>query len=82
MSSTRLMRAADPVDVVQAITFALLHRGRKRVHDAAEMAARITAERLAEHLARCGFVIMHKEPAPLGPDDCYAPSLERVIRGE
>ena len=82
MSSTRPMKAADPVEVVQAITFALLYRGRKRVHDAAEMAARITAERLAEHLERSGYVIMQKEPPPLGPDESYAPLVERVIRGE
>ena len=82
MSSTRPTKPADPDEVVQTIAFALLHRGRKRVHGAAEMAARITAERLAEHLARSGFVIMHKEPPPLGPDNSYAPSVERVIRNK
>jgi hypothetical protein len=30
------------------------------VHDADELMARITAERLVEHLERSGYVVMHK----------------------
>jgi ubiquinone/menaquinone biosynthesis C-methylase UbiE len=41
---------------------ALRFHGRKRVHDADEMMARITAERLVEHLERSGYVVMHKPP--------------------
>ena len=36
--------------------------GRKRVHDAAEAMARITAERVVEHLERSGYVVMCKPP--------------------
>ena len=49
-------------DVVQALSFALRYRGRKRVDTAVEAMARITAERLTEHLARSGFVVMKKPP--------------------
>ena len=48
----RLRRATRP--------FALRCSGRKRVHDADEVMARITAERLVEHLERSGYVVMHK----------------------
>ena len=41
---------------------ALRFNGRKRAHDADETMARITAERLVEHLERSGYVVMHKPP--------------------
>jgi len=34
----------------------------KRKHDAGEMLARIVAKRLADHLDRCGFVVVKKLP--------------------
>ena len=54
------LRRADPDDVARALAFALRHRGRKRVDSAGEAMARITAERLVEHLAASGFVVMRK----------------------
>jgi hypothetical protein len=45
------------------LSFALRYEGRKRVHQADEAMAQITAERLVAHLARCGFVVMKKPPA-------------------
>ena len=62
------MKAAELDDVAQTLAIALLYKGRKRVNDAAEMTARITAEKLVEHLHRCGFVIMRKEATAQGPD--------------
>jgi hypothetical protein len=53
---------ATPEDLADALAFALRYNGRKRVHDAAEMAANIVAKRLAEHLERSGFVVMKKPP--------------------
>ena len=47
-------------DVKEALAFALRWNGRKRTHTGDEMMARITAERLAEHLERSGFVIMRR----------------------
>jgi hypothetical protein len=55
---------ADPDDVRQTIAFALTFDGRKRFRHADELAVRITADHLARHLERCGFVVMKK---PLGP---------------
>jgi hypothetical protein len=57
---------ADPEDLADALAFALRYSGRKRVHDAAEMAAAIVARRLVAHLEHSGFVVMKKAPA-LGP---------------
>jgi hypothetical protein len=58
------LQSATAADVAEALSFALRYDGRKRVHHADEMMARITAERLVEHLTRSGFVLMK---APAGP---------------
>ena len=42
---TRL-RPATPDEIADALSFALRYQGRKRVHHADDMMARITAERL------------------------------------
>ena len=42
--------------------FALRFQGRKRVHNPDEIMAEIVAKRLAEHLARAGFVVMKRPP--------------------
>jgi len=47
-------------ELTQSLSFALPFNGRKRVRDADEMMARITAARLVEHLERSGYVVMHK----------------------
>lgn len=60
------MQEANPEDVAQSLSFALLYTGRKRARDADAMMADIVAKRLVEHLQRCGFVIMKRPPGP-GP---------------
>ena len=64
------LKPATPEELEDALAFALLFRGRKRVHNGGEVMARIVAERLVEHLERAGFVIMKRPPsvgpAPLG----------------
>ena len=50
---------------MQVIAFALRYHGRKRVDTAGEVMARITAERLVDHLRQSGFVVMKKPPARL-----------------
>ena len=49
-------------DLRHALAFALAFDGRRRFRHADELAARITAEHLARHLERCGFVVMRKPP--------------------
>jgi hypothetical protein len=56
------LRPATTDEIEQALAFALQFNGRKRVHQGDELMARITAERLAEHLERSGFVVMKKPP--------------------
>jgi hypothetical protein len=53
---------ATPDDLCDAIAFALRYSGRKRVHDADEMMARIVAERLVDYLQRAGYVVMKRPP--------------------
>jgi hypothetical protein len=57
------LRPASLDDVADALAFALRFDGRKRVHDADQVMARITAERLVRHLKQSGFVMMKRPPA-------------------
>ncbi len=66
------LRPAEPAGVMQALAFALRFRGRKRVDTAAEAMARITAERLVEHLRASGFVVMQR-PVLRPPVADYVP---------
>ncbi|MFL5256635.1 MAG: hypothetical protein ACJ8AI_27825 [Rhodopila sp.] len=58
------LRPASPEEVAETIAFALRYNGRRRVHDADSMTARIAAERLVAHLQASGFVLMRKPPSP------------------
>jgi hypothetical protein len=59
----RLDTPADPGELAAALAFALLFDGRKRLHLADEVIAKIAARRQVEHLARAGFVVMKRPPA-------------------
>jgi hypothetical protein len=50
-------------EVADALSFALRYHGRKRVSHADDMMARITADRLVQHLTASGFVLMKSGPA-------------------
>ena len=49
------LRPATPEEIAETLSFALRYEGRRRVHHADDAMARITAERLVEHLERSGF---------------------------
>jgi hypothetical protein len=51
---------ADPGDLAAVLASALLFDGRKRLHPADEVIARIVARRQVEHLERAGFVVMKR----------------------
>ena len=51
---------ATPDEIADTLSFALRYEGRKRVHHADDVMARITAERLVRHLERSGYVLMRK----------------------
>jgi hypothetical protein len=63
MSDDERMTPASPDDLEQALAFALRFDGRKRVHHGDEFMAKLTAQRLVEHLQRSGFVVMRRGPA-------------------
>jgi hypothetical protein len=56
------LRPATRDELTQSLSFALRFNSRRRVHDADELMAQITAERLVEHLERSGYVVMCKPP--------------------
>ena len=62
MTDADRLTPALPQDIADVLAFALRFDGRKRKSDAAEMMARIVAERLVRHLTRCGFLILKKPP--------------------
>jgi len=55
MPDTPNLHPASRDELTQSLSFALRFNGRKRVHDADEMMARVIAERLVEHLERSGY---------------------------
>jgi hypothetical protein len=57
------LRPATSDEIADALSFALQYQGRKRVHHAESMMARITADRLVQHLRASGFVLMKGAPA-------------------
>lgn len=59
-------RSVPEDELIEALAFALRYEGRKRVHHADDMMARITAERLVRHLRGSGFTVV-KDPAARAP---------------
>jgi hypothetical protein len=66
------LRPATPDEIADTLSFALRYEGRKRVHQADDIIALITAERLVRHLERAGFVLMKRPPAA-------APTTSRML---
>ena len=59
---TPTLTPADPDDLCSALAHALTFDGRRAFRTSGEMMARITAEHLARHLERCGFVVLRRPP--------------------
>ncbi len=64
MTENPPLRPATAEEMAETLSFALRFDGRRRVHTADDVMARITAERLVRHLELSGFVMMKKPPAP------------------
>ena len=62
----RGLRPASQEEIQESLSYALRFDGRKRVRHADDAMARITAERLVQHLELCGFVLM-KRPGATAP---------------
>ena len=56
------LRPATADEIAETISFGLRYQGTKRVRDADEAMARITADRLVRHLEQSGFVLMRRPP--------------------
>ncbi len=63
---TPRLRPASPEEIEQTLSFALRYDGRKRVRHADDAMARITAERLVQHLQKSGYVL-YKKPDGTAP---------------
>lgn len=64
MNETDNLWPATAEELATTISFALRFDGRKRTHSGDEFMAKITAERLIEHLERSGYVVMKKPAVP------------------
>jgi hypothetical protein len=62
MTDISLLRAASPEEIAETLSFALRYDGRRRVYDADDAMAWITAKQLVRHLERSGFVLMKAAP--------------------
>jgi len=62
----RTLHPVSAAEVEESLSFALRYAGRRRVHTADDVMARVTAERLVRHLERSGYVLM-KRPAAAAP---------------
>jgi len=58
MSDVPPLQPASAAEIAEALSFALRYEGRRRVHQADALMARITADRLVQNLTRSGFVLM------------------------
>jgi hypothetical protein len=76
MPDTAHLRPATPDEIADALSFALRYQGRKRVHHADDMMARITAERIVQHLEASGFVLMKGRPASAPTTANMPPAVE------
>ncbi len=57
---------ATAAEVEESLSFGLRYAGKRRVHTADDVMARVTAERLVAHLERSGYVLMRR-PAAAAP---------------
>jgi hypothetical protein len=64
MTDLANLRPASADEIAESLAFSLRFEGRKRVHHADDMMARITAERLVRHLEQSGYVLMKRPEAP------------------
>ncbi len=62
-SEKNALRPAKPEEFVDALSHGLQFLGRKRVHSATDVMARVTAERLAQLVEQSGFVLMKRPDA-------------------
>jgi len=56
----RELRPATAQEIEDSLSFALRYAGKKRVHSADDVMARVTAERLVRHLEQSGYVLMRR----------------------
>lgn len=69
------LRPATSDEIATTLSFALCYEGRKRVHHADDVMARITAERLVRHLEASGFVLMKRPPRAAPTTSRMPPSV-------
>jgi hypothetical protein len=68
------LRPATSDEIAETLSFALRYQGKRRVYDADDAMARITAERLVRHLAASGFVLMKQQARPAPTTSHMPPS--------
>jgi len=57
------LHPATAAELEETLSFALRYASKKRVHTADDVMARVTAERLVQHLQHSRYVLMRRAPA-------------------
>ena len=68
---------ASEEEIADSLAFGLRYDGRKRVHHADTVMARITAERLVRHLRASGYVLMRRPGAAMPTTSHHGPPQGR-----
>ena len=68
----RDLKPASAAELEESLSFALRYAGRRRVHHADDVMARVTAERLVQHLQQSGFVVLKRQETA-APDSSRHP---------
>ena len=59
----RDLKPASAAELEESLSFALRYAGKRRMHHADHVMARVTAERLVLHLRQSGFVVLKRSSA-------------------
>ena len=70
--AARDLKPASAAEIEETLSFALQYAGKRRVRHADDLMARLTAERLVQHLQQSGFVVL-KRASSAAPNSSQHP---------
>ena len=61
--AARDLKPASAAEIEESLSLALRYAGKRRVHHADDVMARVTAKRLVQHPQQSGFVVLKRSSA-------------------